>query len=587
MSILISHHKGGIYIKNINDSVKKHLKTGILPALALILTIVLDSVNPFLNRMIIDKALPSRSPKLLLTIVAALVTVTVLRALFGFVKEYLFDRTGTLIYGDLKTVFFDHIQTLSFRYFDNINTGEIMSRMGEDIENIWRSFAFGFRLVAEEALYFILGVTILGYINIKLTLLVLLVLSPIVFLAVKLEKKTDKNFEEISDQTASMNTTAQENIAGVRLVKAFAREKHEIGKFFSENEKNFELNNEGAVIMGHYFPIIELLTNISVIVMIFMGAYFVIHGQMTLGDLAVFSGFIWNLIWPLREIGWLMNMWAQFNASSKKVMAIFSTEAEIKDEGDIPPMDIIGGVEFDNVTFAYNDEKVLKDVSFKVNPGDTVALMGTTGSGKSSVVSLIGRYYEYQEGSVKVDGTDNHSIRLKDLRSAMSIVPQDTFLFSESILNNLKFGAGNPSDEEISEAIRIACAEFVYDFEEGLDTVIGERGVGLSGGQKQRIAIARAIIRRAPILVLDDATSALDMDTEYELLKNLKELDRSRTTFIIAHRISAVKNADRILYLDDGRIKESGTHDELVALKGSYYEIYKDQFRDFEDLEVV
>lgn len=574
-------------MKRIFKLLGKYRTQLIFPTAALILSIALDSANPFLNRMIIDRALPERNGALLFWILLGLLGITSGRAVLGFFKEYIYDKVGTLVYRDLKETLFDHIQSLHFKYFDNINTGELMSRLGEDLENIWRSLAFGFRLMVENLLYFIVGFVILSTVNLKLTLIIFLIMLPIAFLAVTFEKKIDKNFEEISDQTAELNTTAQENIAGVRLVKAFAREHHEISKFLGKNQRNYELNNEQARIIADNFPFIELLTNLAVIAMIAIGAFFVASGEMSLGSLAVFSGFIWNLIWPLRELGWLMNMAAQFNASTKKILAILDTAPQITDQPGLLHRTLVGALEFDGVTFAYNEEVVLADISFKARPGDTVAIMGTTGSGKSSLVGLIGRYYDHQAGQVLVDGVDSRSIRLDDLRGGMSIVPQDTFLFSESIENNLKFANHNAGDEEVAEAIRIACADFVWELDDKLDTVIGERGVGLSGGQKQRLAIARAILKRAPFLILDDATSALDMETEFQLLKNLKEIEHARTTFIIAHRISAVKNADQILYMEHGRIVESGTHDELVARGGRYYEVYKEQFQDFEQLREV
>lgn len=574
-------------MKRIFNHLLKYWKKLIFPTVALLLVIALDSGKPFLHRMIIDQALPEKSAPLLTWILIGLFVITTGRALFGFYMEFSFDKIGILVYRDLKNMLFDHIQQLHFAYFDNMNTGEIMARLGEDLENIWRSLSFGFRMLLEEGAYFIIGVVVLGSINWKLTLIILLIMAPIGFLAVSFERKINQNFEAISDQTAILNTTAQENIAGVRLVKAFAREKHEIRKFLTKNKENYDLNNEQAQIMANNFPIIELLTNLAVITMIAIGAFFVTSDEMTLGSLAIFSGFIWNLIWPLRNLGWLMNMTGQFSASVKKILVILNTESEVTDAPGLTPHQVKGDVEFKNVTFSYQEEAVLNDVSFKTKAGDTVALMGTTGSGKTSVLALIGRYYNHEKGSVLVDGIETKDLRLDDLRGAMSVVHQDTFLFSESIGNNLKFANADASEEDIREALRIACADFVWELDEGLDTVIGERGVGLSGGQKQRLAIARAILKESPILILDDATSALDMETEYQLLKNLKGLRHPRTTFIIAHRISAVKNADQILYMENGHVMEIGTHDDLVQHGGRYAEVYKEQFQDFENLTEV
>lgn len=574
-------------MKRIFNMLKKYRKELIFPIAALLITIAVDSLNPFLVRMIIDKALPSKDKELFFMIIGGLLMVTLAKSGFGYYKEYSFDMISLKVYRDLKKMLFNHIESLHFSYFDNMNTGELMSRMNEDTENVWRSLSFGFRLMAEQFIYFIIGVVVLGTINLKLTLIILLIMAPIAPIALKFEEKIGQNYEEISDHTALLNTTAQENIAGVRLVKAFAREKFEIAKFFDKNRRNFELNNEQAKITSDHFPVIEMLTNLAIIVMIWIGALFVIRGEMTVGDIALFSGFVWNLIWPLRELGWVMSMAAQFKASAIKISDIMDTEALIADKENARDFKIEGNVEFKDVSFSYTGEETLTDISFKALSGKSVAIMGTTGSGKSSIISLIGRYYEQNKGQILIDGTDNRDIRLETLRNAISIVFQDTFLFSESIRNNISFGDETIGEDKINNAIKTACADFVYDLEDGLETVIGERGVGLSGGQKQRISIARALVKETPILVLDDATSALDMETEYELLKNLKTQMGRKTVFIIAHRISAVKNADLIIYLENGKIAEMGNHHELLEKKGHYYDIYTEQYKDFDALSEV
>lgn len=553
------------------------------------LAILLDMFNPYLQERITDDVFIGKKMELLWPILGGIILITILRAIFGYAKEYLFDVLSAKMSIDLKQDVFDHIQSLPFSYFDGMNTGELMSRIGEDVDNVWRSVSFGLRLFVENAIYFISASIILFILNWKLALVCMIGMPPIAFLALSFEKKIGESYGKLSDQSVVLNTAAQENIAGVRLVKAFAREKHEILKFLKLNQENFNLSMEQNRIIGSYFPPIEFLTNISIVFLISVGGILVMHKSMSIGTLVAFSSYIWMLIWPMRMLGWLTNLIAQTNASAKKIAVIMDTKPDIKTSEDSYRLhNLKGDIEFKNVSFKYNDDYVLKDVNLKVKPGSTVAIMGTTGSGKSSIMNLIGRYYDVSEGAVMIDGFDVRELNLDDLRSKMAVVPQDTFLFSDSIEQNIRFGKKEASLEEIKEACRLACADdFIDELEDKYDTVIGERGIGLSGGQKQRLSIARALIRDSSILILDDSTSALDMETEYRLLKNLSEKRKSATTFIIAHRISAVKNADQILYVENGRIVERGTHTELLKKKGKYYDIYCEQFKDFTDVEDI
>jgi ATP-binding cassette, subfamily B, multidrug efflux pump len=556
----------------------------IVPSIAMMISIGLDMFNPYLQQLITDRVFLGGELNILLPILGGFISITALRAIFGYAKEYLFDVLSAKISIDIKKDVFNHIQKLPFKYFDNMNTGELMSRIGEDVDNVWRSVSFGVRLFIENMIYFITASVILFSLNWKLTLVCLIGMPPIAYLALKFEKKIGASYGKISDQGVLLNTAAQENIAGVRLVKAFAREKHEILKFLKLNNQSFNLSMEQNKIIARYFPPIEFLTNISMVFLVVLGGMFVMNKSMTIGELVAFNGYIWMLVWPMRMLGWLTNLIAQTNASAKKIATIMDVEPEIKDTEDsfrVP--NIRGDIEFRNVSFKYREDLILKNINLKVKAGSTVAIMGTTGSGKSSIINLIGRYYDVSEGAVYVDNYDVKEINLQDLRGKMSIVPQDTFLFSASIEENIRFGKEDATLDEIREACRLACAEeFIEELEQKYDTVIGERGIGLSGGQKQRLSIARALIRNSSILILDDSTSALDMETEYRLLKNLNEKHKKATTFIIAHRISAVKNADQILYVENGYVVESGSHEELLNRKGKYYEVYCEQFKDFD-----
>lgn len=568
-------------MKRIINYVLRYKILVIIPSIAMFFAVSLDLINPYIVQNIIDKVIIGKRydllPKLLLF--TALISIGI--AILGYIKEFGFDYMSTKVSIDLRKDLFSHIQSLSFSYFDNMNTGELMSRMSEDVENIWRVSGFGISLIVENTIYFILASIILFYLNWILALACLITLPFLAYITVKLKNQTSEVFDKISDETAILNTTAQENIAGVRLVKAFAREKHEILKFFNSNNTNYELNIKVNSIWGKYNPLQDLLGNISVLLVICVGGVLAIKGKMSIGTLVAFSSYIWMLIQPIRTIGALTNLVAQSSASAKKIDRIMNTKPEIKVPKNAIKLDNLkGDIEFKNASFKYKNEVILKDINLKIPAKSTIAIMGATGAGKSSLVSLIGRYYDVLDGELLIDGINIKNLDLKCIRKNMSIVPQDTFLFSETVENNLKFSKTNATMKEIRKACTNSCAiDFIENLEDGFNTIIGERGIGLSGGQKQRLTIARALIRDSKILILDDATSALDMETEYKLLKNLYKDKEKNTTLIIAHRISAVKNADLIVFLEKGRIVESGTHDELLAQKGHYYKIYNEQFK--------
>lgn len=576
-------------MKRILKYITKYKLFIIVPTLAMLISIALDMFNPYLVQVMIDKVLRNGEFNLLNFVLISLALITISRSILGYIREYSLDYVSSRVSIDLKTDLFNHIQSLPFKYFDGMNTGELMSRMGSDVDNVWRSISFGIGLAVEQVVYFLVASVLIFRMNWKLALVTLITMPLIGYIAMKLEKEVGVAYDEISDHNAVLNTTAQENIAGVRLVKAFARERHETLKFLNHNKTNYDLNMNQTKIWSKHFPIIEFLCNISVLAVVCVGGILVIDENLSIGELVAFSQYVWMLIWPMRMIGWLTNLITQANTSAKKIFDIMDVEPEIRDKYDAIRMPVIkGDIKFHNVSFKYNENYILEDINLDIPAGSTVAIMGTTGSGKSSLVNLIGRYYDITKGSITIDGHDVRDIRLADLRSKMSVVAQDTFLFSESIYENIRFGKEEASTEEIKKACLDACADdFLESFVDGYQTIIGERGLGLSGGQKQRLSIARALVRDASILILDDATSALDMETEYNLLKNLHHRAKKVTTFIIAHRISAVKNADIIIFLEDGHVVEMGNHNTLLDLKGKYYDVYNQQFTDFMDLEGV
>jgi len=559
--------------------------------LVMLASITLDMFNPQMVRKLIDDVIIAQDRAPFKGIIITLIIITLGRAIFGYAKEMLFDLSSTKITIQLRKKLFDHIQSLSFSFFDRNNTGELMSRVKDDAENVMNAICFGIMLFTEQAIYFVIASVILFMIDWKLALISFIILPLILWVALTLEKKVGKTFEEISDQRAVLNTTAQENLAGVRLVKAFGREKYEIQKFLDQNKENFRLNVNQANIFAKYHPRIEFLSNVIIVVVTSVGGYFVIGKELSIGTLVAFTNYIYMLIWPMRMSGWLINLLAQSLASMKKIDAIFAEKPDIKDpEQPVTPTTREGHVVFEHVSLEANGMQILDDISLDAKPGSTIAIMGATGSGKSSLTNLIGRYYDCTGGKILVDGIDIKEQALEPLRKNISIVMQDVFLFSDTIEENIRFGSEELTTEELVKASKDSHVhEFVLKLNEGYETVIGERGIGLSGGQKQRISMARALARDSKILIFDDATSALDMETEHQIQQAL-ESRKDVTKFVIAHRVSAVKNADEILILDNGRITERGTHQQLLDQKGYYYDTYVLQFQgllDMHEEEVV
>ena len=572
-------------MKFIFPYIRKQLRHYI-PAIAFLLfSTGLDMLNPLLTRSVIDDVVKGGKGELLLSILLALLIVSLGRAVSGYLREYLFDKASSGLASGLRRDIFRHLNTLSVSFFDERNTGELMARVKEDVDNVMYATGFCVMLLIQQGFYIVIPIVMLFTLSWKLTLLYLLFMPPVMALAYVLEKKLGKIFEKISDQAAVLNTTAQENITGVRLVRSLAREDHEKTKFAKENDTNYKLGREQAHVWSAFNPLIEFLAAVMTVIVITAGGVLVIGGEMSVGTLVAVNGYGVMLAWPMKELGWLINLMAQARASVKKIKGLLAETPEITPaQNPETPARTTGAIRFNNVSFRRGETQILRDISLTIPAGHTLAVMGHTGAGKTSLVNLLCRYYDCTGGAVLIDGLDVRRWDPEALRKAVAVVMQDVFLFSDTIYENILFG--HDTDVTQPEALPLrgmeTCADdaqiapFIGGLPEGYGAIIGERGIGLSGGQKQRISIARALLKDCWILVLDDATSSLDMETEFEIQRAVKR--RSVTKIIIAHRISAVKDADEIVVLDRGAIIERGTHETLMAAGGYYYQTFVEQY---------
>ena len=553
----------------------------LLGFVSMVIAVSLDMVSPQLTKHIIDDVIVGGRIEILKYLLGGILIVGAGRCVFGYTKEFTFDRIGSSIATDMRKDLFSHIQSLSADYFDKTNTGELMSRVKDDIDRIWNAVSYVSMLILEVVFHTGIVLFCMYRLNWKLALIPTAAMLITGTIAVLEERRLGVIYEDISEENAVLNTVAEENLAGVRTVKAFAREKFEIGKFLSHNNRYYELNMRQSKVFVKYYPYFSLMTKRLPLIILFFGGGLVIQGKLSIGSLSAFVEYSMNIVWPMEMLGWLSNDFSSAVGSYRKIRKIYNVKPSIS-EPEVPEIlpAVKGKVEFRNVSFHKEDGyEILHDISFCVQPGNTIGIMGATGAGKTSIIQLLQRLYDATDGNVYVDDVDIRNLSLKQLRSNISLVMQDVFLFSDTISENVKLGKRGMVDASTIRGAS-ACAqasEFIEKLDEQYETVIGERGVGLSGGQKQRISIARAIAKKNPILVLDDSTSALDMETEYAIQQALLELTDT-TKLIIAHRISAVRNADEIIVLENGSIKERGTHESLLSQKGLYYETWQAQY---------
>lgn len=554
---------------------------------AVLLSSFMAMINPYLSGRLVDEVIIQNKTDILFPILGVMVAVTVIKAIIRYTYQMAFEFVSQNVIFELRQKMYSKLQELDLDYYNKTRTGDIMARMTGDMDAVRHFVAWVIYNICENVTVFIFAIISMFFINVEFTLL-MFALTPIVaYCAYRFAKQANPIFFGIREQFSKLNTVVQENISGNRVVKAFAKEDYEILKFEERNKAYMDANMELANVAQKYLSILNALSNMFTIVMILAGGIFVINDRLTMGELVMFNGLIWAINNPMNMVGWLINDAQRFIAAARKIKILVNEETKIKNpEEGIKPKKLKGEIEFRNVNFEYGYEPVLKNINFKVKSGQRVAIFGQTGAGKSTIVNLIERFYDATSGEILIDGIDIRKYNLQGLRKNISISMQDVFLFSNTIEENISYGVSEIDNNKINWAAEMADANnFIQNLSDSYETVVGERGVGLSGGQKQRITLARSIIKEPSILILDDTTSALDVETEAMIQKNLNTIYKDKTCFIIAHRISSIKDSDLILVLDDGRIVESGTHKELLDNKGHYYGVYKAQYGDYLDEE--
>lgn len=541
---------------------------------------VLSVVNPYISGQIVDQVISGGRYDKLMPFIVCLIGVTVVMGILRFLFQVAFETASQGVLYDMRDKVYRKLLEEDFAFYNKKRTGDLMSRQTGDMDAIRHFVAYVVYMVYQSVLMFVFALLMIFTVNTKLALAMLVVLPFTAFATYRQTKEVRPAFKRNRDCFSSLNAFVQENVSGNRVVKAFAKEDFEIEKFNKENDKFRAAQIDASKIWMKYVPIFEVLSYALTIILILYGGYMVIQGEITLGQLVTVNGYLWMLNNPLRQAGWLVNDISNFTTSVEKIYATYSEEPHVKTPvSGVVKKHLKGEIEFKNVSYRADDEDIVMDVNFKVKPGQTVGIIGSTGAGKSTIMNLLCRFYDTTSGEVLVDGVNVRDMDLYNLRDNIGMAMQDVFLFSDTIEGNIAYGRPNCSFEEVKQAAIMADANhFIQALPDGYDTIVGERGVGLSGGQKQRISLARALLKDPSILILDDTTSAVDMETESYIQSQLKKLDNKCTIFVIAYRISSIRDADLILVMDNGRIIEQGTHEQLVAAGGYYATAFHNQY---------
>lgn len=577
------------YIRWFLSFLKKYRVRMIVGLILVFITSLLVLINPQISGMIVDEVIEGQHYEKLGILLLIMIGVTLVRSLLRFTFLMCFESSSQGLVYDMREEAYRKLMKEDFNFFNKNRTGDLMSRQTGDMDAVRHMVSHVIYFSFENILVFLMALVMIFSVNVKMALCMLIVLPFTLAVTLSQRRHIKPAFDRVRDCFSSLNAFAQETIAGNRVVKAFAKEDYELEKFDRENDGYRDAQLNAASIWMKYIPMFEILSQCLTIILMIMGGFMVIDGEMTIGNMVTVNGYLWMLNSPLRQAGWIINDLQRFLTAIEKIYKVYTTEPDIKQpEHVVEKRKLKGSVTFDHVNYYTNDDTVLKDISFHVEPGQTVGIIGATGSGKSSLINLICRFYDVNQGRVLVDDIDVRNLNLQTLRGNIGIAMQDVFLFSDTIEGNIAYGNPDCTFEQVQAAAKIANAdEFIREMPEGYDTIIGERGVGLSGGQKQRISLARAILKDPSIIILDDTTSAIDMETESMIQNELKKISDERTVFIIAHRISSIIHADQILVLDNGRLVERGTHEQLLAKNGYYSTVFHHQYGEFDRFKKV